>query len=212
MNVENFTLDDLPQLDGSLVERQNQLVALLSPRVYQIMGQELIFKPSAPAALGNAVYVGLLFAGQPFVISVSENFANLLLKNEGVMLSQVNKDVLTLLIRVKLLASLPKDIQLKGLALDQYQLDSEFSALPAQLNLQAHLAKSGEVADLQINLYAYNNASQVDFLASFDAWVARHLPSTLRNVPVDLPVVAAKTSIPAEQVQAVAVGDVILFN
>jgi hypothetical protein len=212
MNVEHFTLDDLPQLDGAVVERQNQLVALLSPRVYQIMGQELVFKSSAPMVMDKAVYVGLLFAGQPFVIAVSENFANLLLKDEGVMLSQVNKDVLTLLIRVKLLSSLPKDIQLKGLALEQAQLDSEFSALPAQLSLQAHIASSGEPADLMITLHSYNNASQVDFLASFDAWVARQIPSALLNVPVDLPMVAAKTSIPADQVQTLAVGDVILFN
>lgn len=212
MNVENFTLDDLPNLDGAIVERQNQLVALLSPRVYQIMGQEVSFQAQPNHSVQNAVYVGLLFAGQPFVVSISENFANLLLKDEGVMLSGVNKEILTLLIRVKLLASLPKDIQLKGLGFEQAQLDPEFSALPGQLSLQAHAANSGEPMDLVIGIACYNNASQVEFLSAFDAWVVRQVASPLTCVPVDLPVVAAKTSVPAEQLQSLAVGDVILFN
>lgn len=212
MNVENFTLDDLPNLDGAAVERQNQLVALLTPRVYRIMGQELAFKAEPTNSMQNAVYVGLLFAGQPFVVSVSESIANLLLKDEGIMLSQVNKEVLTLLIRVKLLASLPKDIQLKGLAFEQSQLDPEFSALPGQLSLHAYSTQSGEPMDLNIGICSYNNASQVDFLSAFDSWVVRKLASPLLNVPVDLPVVAAKTSVPADQVQTLAVGDVILFN
>jgi hypothetical protein len=119
--------------------------------------------------------------------------------------------VLNLLARLKAIPRLPQGVQFKGLALDANQLEQAFQVLPKQVTLRG-ATQSGELLNWDIAIYALPQTSLGAFLKGFEFMVAQMIPSPLLKAKVPMPIVAAKTAIPAEQLRDIAVGDVILFG
>jgi hypothetical protein len=151
------------------------------------------------------------FNGQNIVLGLSQSLVNALLQGEGVSLSDVNVDVLNLLVRLKAIPRLPQGVQFKGLTLDANQLEQAFQVLPKQVTLLG-ATQSGELLNWDIAIYALPQTSLGAFLKGFEFMVAQMIPSPLLKAKVPMPIVAAKTAIPAEQLRDIAVGDVILFG
>lgn len=212
MNAIPLTINDLEAVSAKEVASQNAILASIGARVYQIAGQECILglaKDSGPEALK----VSVQFNGQNIILGLSPALVNALLQSEGVALTDLNEEVLHLLVRLKLIPSLPQGVQFKGLALaDKKILEPAFQALAKQATLRAAIPGSGELLDWDIAIYAMPQTSLGAFLKGFEFLVTQQIPSPLRKARVPMPIVAAKTAIPAEQLRDIAVGDVILFG
>ena len=210
MNATPLTLNDLEAVTAKDAALQNTVLAAIGGRLYQIAGQQLILGLSKDGS-GEALKVAVQFNGQNIVLGLSQSLVNALLQGEGVSLSDVNVDVLNLLARLKAIPRLPQGAQFKGLALDANQLEQAFQVLPKQVTLRG-ATQSGELLNWDIAIYALPQTSLGAFLKGFEFMVAQMIPSPLLKAKVPMPIVAAKTAIPAEQLRDIAVGDVILFG
>ena len=210
MNATPLTLNDLEVVTAKDAALQNAVLASIGGRLYQIGGQQLILGLSQGGS-DEALKVAVQFNGQNIVLGFSQSLVNALLQGEGVSLSDVNVDVLNLLVRLKAIPKLPQGVQFKGLALDVNQLEQAFQVLPKQATL-CGATQSGELLNWDIAIYAMPQTSLGAFLKGFEFLVAQVMPSPLLKAKVPMPIVAAKTAIPAEQLRDIAVGDVILFG
>jgi len=210
MNATPLTLNDLEAVTAKDAALQNAVLAAIGGRLYQIAGQQLILGLSKEGS-GEALKLAVQFNGQNIVLGLSQSLVNALLQGEGVSLSDVNVDVLNLLVRLKAIPHLPQGVQFKGLALDKNQLEQAFQVLPKQVTLRG-ATQSGELLNWDIAIYALPQTSLGAFFKGFEFMVAQMIPSPLLKAKVPMPIVAAKTAIPAEQLRDIAVGDVILFG
>jgi hypothetical protein len=210
MNATPLTLNDLEVVTAKDAALQNAVLASIGGRLYQIGGQQLILGLSQDGS-DEALKVAVQFNGQNIVLGFSQSLVNALLQGEGVSLSDVNVDVLNLLVRLKAIPKLPQGVQFKGLALDVNQLEQAFQVLPKQATL-CGATQSGELLNWDIAIYAMPQTSLGAFLKGFEFLVTQVIPSPLLKAKVPMPIVAAKTAIPAEQLRDIAVGDVILFG
>jgi hypothetical protein len=210
MNATPLTLNDLEAVAAKDAALQNAVLAAIGGRLYQIAGQQLTLGLSKDGS-SEALKVAVQFNGQNIVLGLSQGLVNALLQSEGASLSDVNLDILNLLIRLKAIPKLPQGIQFKGLALDINQLEQAFQMLPKQTTLRG-ATQSGELLSWDIAMYAMPQTSLGAFLKGFDLLVVQTIPSPLLKAKVPMPIVAAKTTIPAEQLRDIAVGDVILFG
>ena len=210
MNATPLTLNDLEAVSAKDAATQNAVLSSIGGCLYQVAGQQLIFGLSKDVGT-EALKVALQFNGQNIVLGLSQSLVNALLQGEGVSLSDVNVDVLNLLVRLKAIPKLPQGVQFKGLALDVAKLEQAFQVLPKQATLRG-AAQSGELLNWDIAIYALPQTSLGAFLKGFEFLVAQTVPSPLLKAKVPMPIVAAKTAIPAEQLRDIAVGDVILFG
>jgi hypothetical protein len=210
MNATPLTLNDLEAVTAKDAALQNAVLAAIGGRLYQIAGQQLILGLSKEGS-GEALKLAVQFNGQNIVLGLSQSLVNALLQGEGVSLSDVNVDVLNLLARLKAIPRLPQGVQFKSLALDANQLEQAFQVLPKQATLRG-ATQSGELLNWDIAIYALPQTSLGAFLKGFEFMVAQMIPSPLLKAKVPMPIVAAKTAIPAEQLRDIAVGDVILFG
>ena len=210
MNATPLTLNDLEVVTAKDAALQNAVLASIGGRLYQIGGQQLILGLSQDGS-DEALKVAVQFNGQNIVLGFSQSLVNALLQGEGVSLSDVNVDVLNLLVRLKAIPKLPQGVQFKGLALDVNQLEQAFQVLPKQATLRG-ATQLGELLNWDIAIYALPQTSLGAFLKGFEFLVTQVIPSPLLKAKVPMPIVAAKTAIPAEQLRDIAVGDVILFG
>lgn len=212
MNAIALTINDLEAVSAKEVASQNAILAAIGARVYQIAGQECVLGLAKDGG-SEALKVALQFNGQNIVLGLSAAMVNALLQGEGASLSDLSEEVLNLLVRLKLIPKLPQGVQFKGLALaDNNTLEPAFQALQKQATLRAAIFGSGELLDWDIAIYAMPQTSLGAFLKGFEFLVTQQIPSPLRKARVPMPIVAAKTAIPAEQLRDIAVGDVILFG
>lgn len=212
MNAIPLTINDLEAVSVKEVASQNAILASIGSRVYQIAGQECIFGLAKDGG-AEALKVAVQFNGQNIVLGLSPALVNALLQGEGVTLTELNEEVLHLLVRLKIIPSLHQGVQFKGLALaDNNSLESAFQALAKQATLRAAIPGSGELLDWDIAIYAMPQTSLGAFLKGFEFLVSQQIPSPLLKARVPMPIVAAKTTVPAEQLRDIAVGDIILFG
>jgi len=212
MNAIPLTINNLEAVSAKDAATQNAILAAIGARAYQIAGQEFILGLSKDGG-AEALKVALQFNGQNIVLGLSQSLVNALLQEEGVNLSNVNAEVLGLLVRLKLVPKLSQGVQFKGLSLGRANtLEQAFQALTKQVTLRAAIPESGELLNWDIAIYAMPQTSLGAFLKSFEFLVTKKIPSSLLKAKVPMPIVAAKTAIPAEQLRDIAVGDVILFG
>jgi hypothetical protein len=211
MNASPITLNDLEAISTKEAVTRNAILSAVGGRIYQIAGQQLIFGLSTSAG-DDVLKLALQFNGQNIVLGLSNGFVNALLQSEGVGLSDVNLDVLNLLVRIKVIPKLPQGIQFKGLALaNSNNFEQALQSLPLQVSLRG-ATQAGELLGWDIAIYALPQTSLSIFLKSFDFLVSQVMPSPLLKAKVQMPIVAAKTSIAANQLLDIAIGDVILFG
>ena len=212
MNAIPLTINNLEAVSAKDAATQNAILAAIGARAYHIAGQEFILGLSKDGGT-EALKVALQFNGQNIVLGLSPALVNALLQSESASLADLNEEVLNLLVRLKLVPSLPQGLQFKGLSLvENNTLEPAFQALAKQATLRAAIPESGELLNWDIAIYAMPQTSLGAFLKGFEFLVTKNIPSPLLKAKVPMPIVAAKTAIPAEQLRDIAVGDVILFG
>jgi len=212
MNAIPLTINNLEAVSAKDAATQNAILAAIGARAYHIAGQEFILGLSKDGGT-EALKVALQFNGQNIVLGLSPALVNALLQSESASLADLNEEVLNLLVRLKLIPRLPQGVQFKGLSLvENNALEPAFQALTKQATLRAAIPEGGELLNWDIAIYAMTQTSLGAFLKGFEFLVTKNIPSTLLKAKVPMPIVAAKTAIPAEQLRDIAVGDVILFG
>jgi len=210
MHSSPLSLSDLRQVSAKDAATQNIVLSAIFGRIYQIAGVAVTFDIATPQ--NDALKVALQFNGQNIVLGLSESVVNALLKGEGASLSECNEDILSLVVRLKLIAKLPKGLEFKGIYLATTALPDSLRVLPCQVALQGRDAQSAEALDWNVAIYALPQTGLGMFLKSFDFLVTKRIPSPLLKARVPMPIVAASTTVPAHQLNDLAVGDVILIN
>ena len=209
MNVRPLSIEDLSAIAGAQVATQNAVLSALNHRVYQIANQAVHLQLGVFGE--SALKVALQFNGQNIVLGISESLANALLKSEGGSLAELNEEILNLIIRLKLIPKLPQGVEFKGVYVVASAMPEHFQVLGQQVSLQAVIADTGESLNWQIGIYAMPQTSLAAFLKCFEFLVSQKRPSPLLKAKIPMPLIAARTSVPAEQLRDIAVGDVILI-
>lgn len=214
MNAKTLSVSDLQVLSAREVALKNNVLSVTAGRTYAVAGRQVRLNIAQDLANGDqpALMVALQFNGQNIALGLSNALVDSLLSSEEISLAQANLDILSLLFRVKFAPKMPQGVQFKGLALDATSLEGVFGGLPKQLVLQAVDAQSHEAMDWEIAIYAMPQTSLAAFLKCFEFLVVDVAPHPLLKVRFPLPIIAATSAIPAQQVRDIAVGDVILFG
>jgi len=211
MNVTPLTLNDLQPITAKEAATQNVVLTNTARKIYQIAGTQfrLTLGESSVASLN----VAMQFNGQNLLLGLSESLVNVLLRDEGGQLNLLNDELLGLIVRLKLVPQLPPGLDFKGAYIAGMDvLPENLAMLPLQVCLQAIDAGSMESLDWHISIHALPQTSLGTFLKSFDFLAVNQRLSPLIHASIPMPIVAAHTSIPAEQLLDLAIGDVILLN
>ena len=209
MNVSALTINDLKSISAKEAATQNAVLLAVGGRLYEIAGQSVLMQLGQ--SNGDALKVALQFNGQNILLGLSESLVNALLKDEGGSVANLNADILNLVIRLKLLPKLPQGVQLSGVYLNGDVLPEPLQALPRQVTLQAVAPQTQELMGWTVEVSSMPQTSLGAFLKCFDFLVGQKLPSPLLKAKVPMPLIAATTSVSAEQLRDIAVGDVILI-
>jgi hypothetical protein len=210
MNVIPLSLNDLQTLTAKEAVTQNTILTATARKTYQIAGTQFVLTLGESNV--DALKVSLQFNGQNIVLGLSESLVNVLLKDEGGQLSALNDELLALVVRLKLIPQLPVGIEFKATYLASDKVPENLAALSLQACLQTKDYMSMESLGWNISIYALPQTSLNVFLKSFDFLVVGVMPSPLLKASIPMPIVAAQTSVTAEQLFDLAIGDVILLN
>ena len=221
MIAQTLTLDALESVTAKSAAVTNSVYMAVRGQVLSLAGQVCTLKASSdvnqafdyqvlnPAALK----VALRFNGQAIVLELSEDLVNALLAEHQIALADTNVDILTLLIRLKILPNLPHGLEFVDLAMmPTGALEAPFNALPEQVSLNAVHAQTTEPLGWSVTVYAMPQTTLKAFFKCFEFLVVQTMPSPLLNAQIPMPIVAARTAIPADQLNDLAVGDVVIFS
>jgi hypothetical protein len=210
MNAIPLSLNDLQTVTVKEAVTQNAVLTATAKKIYQLTDTQFVL------TLGElnteALKVSMQFNGQNIVLGLSESLVNVLVKDEGGQLSELNEELLALIIRLKLIPLLPAGTDFKGAYLTQSTIPENLAVLPLQVCLQAKDPISSESLGWNVSIYALPQTSLSVFLKSFDFLAVGLMPSPLLKASIPMPIVAAQTSVSAEQLLDLAIGDVILIN
>ena len=221
MIAQTLTLDALESVSAKSAAVTNSVYMAIRGQVLKLAGQACTLKLSNDVnqAFNNqvlnhsALRVALRFNGQAIVLGLSESLVNALLAEQQIALADTNIDILHLLIRLKILPNLPQGLEFVGVAMTSTStLEAPFDALPEQVSLSAMHAQTSEPLGWGIAVYAMPQTTLKAFLKCFEFLVIQTLPSPLLNAQIPMPIVAAQTAIPADQLNDLAVGDVVIFS
>jgi len=221
MIAQTLTLDALESVSAKSAAVTNSVYMVIRGQVLNLAGQSCTLKlsndinhafndqrPNPPA-----LKVALRFNGQAIVLRLSESLVNALLAEQQITLADTNADILHLLIRLKILPNLPQGLEFVDLATTPTStLDAPFEALPEQVSLYAVHAQTSEPLGWSIAVCAMPQTTLKAFLKCFEFLVIQTMPSPLLNAQIPMPIVAARTAIPAGQLNDLAVGDVVIFS
>jgi hypothetical protein len=234
-------LADLAALDAGEAARRNADLAYLARRVFRLGGVAVRFiadtapnAEAAPTAAGAgagggpaatagaaglveaaddvAVWLWLEWAGAPLLAGLSAAWAAALAQGAGVGLEQLSDETLDLLWQLRLSARLPAGLVLRQAAFRREALTD----LPAGLAFTGrwtglHQA-TGEASGHGVQLWAGPGFPLQALHRAFEPFVSEVLPSPLAQLPIALPLVAARWSVDAAELQDLAVGDVLLLG
>jgi hypothetical protein len=221
MIAQTLTLDALESVSAKSAAMTNSVYMAVRGQVLNLAGQSCALKLSSDVnqAFSNqvlnhsALKVALRFNGQAIVLGLSESLVNALLAEQQIALADTNVDILHLLIRLKILPYLPQGLEFVDLAITPIgALEAPFDALPEQVSLSAVHAQTSEWFGWCVTVYAMPQTALKAFLKCFEFLVMQTIPSPLLNARIPMPIIAARTAIPANQLNDLAVGDVVIFS
>jgi len=226
MIAQTLTLDALESVSAKSAAVTNSVYMAIRGQVLKLAGQACTLKLSSDvnqtfnnqvlnhsALSHSALKVALRFNGQAIVLGLSESLVNALLAEQQIALAETNVDILHLLIRLKILPNLPQGLEFVDLAMTSTStLEAPFDALPEQVSLSAVHAQTSEPLGWGVAVYAMPQTTLKAFLKCFEFLVIQTMPSPLLNAQIPMPIVAAQTAIPADQLNDLAVGDVVIFS
>lgn len=214
--------DDLPALESAAVALRNADLALLGRRVFTVGGVPVQFQHEALAAQGAAgaqsasepaVWLWLEWSGAPLLAGVSAAWAAAVTQTlAGQALDQLGEPGLDLLCQLQLAPLLPAGLTLRQAALTRealHDLPSGLQCLGAWVGRhQATHEPSTHVAQLWAGLGFPLQA----FVSAFKPLAREQLPSPLAALPIALPLVAARWRVDVDELQDLAVGDVLILG
>ena len=221
MIAQTLTLDALEPVSAKSAAVTNSVYMAIRGHVLRLAGQSCTFKLSSDVnhAFNNsaphspALQVALRFNGQALVLGLSESLVNALLAEQQIVLSDANVDILNLLIRLKILPNLPQGLEFVNVAITQTStLEAPFDGLPEQVSLSAVHAQTAEPLGWIVTVSAMPQTTLKTFLKCFEFLAIEAIPSPLLSAQIQMPIVAARTAIPADQLTDLAVGDVVIFS
>jgi hypothetical protein len=221
MIAHTFTLSALEPVSAKGAALTNAVLAVIRGQVLKLAGQActLQFSSAADHASNDqagsqpTLQVALRFNGQAIVLGLSESLANALLTEQQIALTEVNVDILHLLIRLKVLPHLPQGLEFVDIAIAPTNaLEASFATLPEQVSLSAVHAQTAEPMGWSVTIHAMPQLTLKTFLKCFEFLVIQTIPSPLLTAHIPMPIVAARTALPADQLYDLSVGDVVIFS
>ena len=221
MIAQTFTLSALESVSATSAALTNSVYAVIRGQILSLAGQSCMLKlssaidqvPTHLAVNQPALKVALRFNGQAIVLGLSESLVNALLAEHAIALADINVDILHLLVRLKVLPNLPQGLEFVALAIAPTgAFEAPFDALPEQVSLSAVQAQTEEPMGWGMTVYAMPQTSLKAFLKCFEFLVIQTIPSPLLIAQIPMPIVAARTAIPADQLNDLSVGDVVIFS
>lgn len=223
--AQTIGLADLAMLDAAEVARHNAGLAFLARRVFTLGGLPVRFErlvdtdvddPAEPPAL----WLALALAGVPLLAGVSAAWAGALAQAEGVALAQLSPETLDLLCQLRLAPRLPTGLTLRQAAFERRALAAEAAetaeaAERPGLALAGHWAgrhlATGEASGHALQLWTPTGFALQALLQTLEPFVSGTLASPLAQLPIALPLVAARWQLPAAELIDLAVGDVLVL-
>lgn len=218
--------DDLPALEASAVALRNADLALLGRRVFALGGVPVRFRHEALApaqASGSAhstswasepaVWLWLEWSGAPLLAGVSAAWAGAVTQTlAGLALDQLGEPGLDLLCQLQLAPLLPAGLILRQAALNREALHNRPSGLQCLGAWVGQHQVTHEPSAHVAQLWAGPGFPLQAFLQSFKPLAREQLPSPLAALPIALPLVAARWRVGADELQDLAVGDVLILG
>lgn len=221
MIAHTLTLSALESVSTKSAALTNAVHAVTRGQVVKLAGQTCMLKLSSEieqalqpqAANQTALQVALRFNGQALVLGLSESLVNALLAEQQIALTEANVDILQLLIRLKVLPHLPQGLEFVDIAIAPANtLEASFATLPEQVSLSAVHTQTAEPMGWGVTVHAMPQLTLKTFLKCFEFLVIQTIPSPLLTAQIPMPIIAARTAIPADQLNDLAVGDVVIFS
>lgn len=211
-------LQDLIAFEGAEVDRLNADLAFLDRRIFQLGGLELRFvrlddgAPTAETAAPPAAWLWLERAGVPLLAGFSAAWAGAWTQDAGMGLDQLSEEALNLLAQLTLSPRLPAGLTLRAAALERDAMTDLPPGLGAVGRWSGRDAATGEPSGHEIQVWGGAGCTPQALYATVAPLTHRVLPPPLAQVPVPLPLVAARWSVDADQLHDLAVGDVLLLD
>ena len=221
MIAQTLTLNALESVSAKSAALTNSFYMAIRGQVFSLARQFCTLKVSSDVNQASsyqvlnhsALRVALRFNGQSIVLGLSESLVNALLAEQQIALADTNVDILHLLIRLKILPNLPQGLEFVDLAMTPTgALEAPFDALPEQVSLNAVHAQTSEPLGWGMTIYAMPQTTLKAFLKCFEFLVVDSMPSPLLTAQIPMPIIAARTTLPADQLHDLAVGDVVIFS
>lgn len=168
-------------------------------------------QPAVQPTVEPAVWLWLEWAGAPMLAGLSAAWAGAATQAAGVGLEQLSDETLDLLAHLRLSARLPAGLVLRQAAFRREALaDLPKGLVPIGGWTGRHLS-TDEASGHAVRLWAEPGFPVQSLLRAFEPFVSEVLPSPLAQLPIALPLVAARWSVDAGELRDLAVGDVLLI-
>jgi hypothetical protein len=169
------------------------------------MGGDLAWRPAA--------WLWLEWAGVPLLAGVSPAWADALsLTLAGAAIDQLGDASLDLVGQLKLAPRLPAGLTLRQAARTRQGLDDGPDGLDSLGVWVARHVDTGEPSGHAVQLWAGSGFALQALLGAFVPLSTARQPSPLADLPLALPLVAARWHVAADQLLDLAVGDVLILG
>jgi len=160
-----------------------------------------------------AVWLWLEWSGAPLLAGVSAAWAGAVAQAlAGLGLDQVGEQSLDLLCQFKLAPKLPAGLTLRQAALSRQALHDAPSGLTRLGAWVGRHPATQEPSAHAVELWAGPGFALQALLRAFVPLATQQLPAPLAAVPIALPLVAARWQVRANELQDLAVGDVLVLG
>ena len=208
--------DDLPTLNAQEVALRNANLMQLAPWVFAVAGVPVRFAwaPFAEQdAAAASAWLWLSWSGLPVVAAVSPGLADAVAQSVAeVAVDQLGESGIDLFAQLMLAPRLPAGLTLRQAALSREGLPAVPQWLEPLGTWRGHHPGSGEPSGHGVSLWAGPGFPLAAMLGSVASLASSRRRSPLAALPIALPLIAARWCVDADQLQDLAVGDVLVVG
>jgi hypothetical protein len=213
--LSTLELSELPEVPVHEVAWSNADLQFFARRVYRFAGLQVRFgrqgeaSAVAPSAK-SGVWMALAFAGQELVLQCSQACAQTVLQAQGWSLEGLSPEALQLMGQTRLAPVLPDGVVLRSLSFASNAMLSP--GLVPMGTWAARHASTQEPSEISMRVWAPPGFAFYAFAKAWDAWLLGHEKPRFAALPWTLPLVCARWSTDAADIEDLAVGDVLLIG
>lgn len=214
--VEPIGLDALPALSADEVARRNTDLATFGRALFTIGGSRIGFaRQEADHAVADVPGMWLVmdWNGQPCLAGISAAWADVIASAlVGQSLAQLGDAGLELLGHTRLADSMPAGLNLRRVTGRRASVLEVMTSMREWGTWQGRHVSSGELSGHWVQLWGDSALAMNALAAAMAKYASHRLRSPLSDLPIALPLVAAKWHVPLHLVTELDVGDVLLMN